>query len=490
MHNQERSTMRRRTRAIRLYVDHLDSRLLLSGLTPAQISQAYGLDSIAFSTPGGPVKGDGSGQTIALIEAYHSPSIVSDLKTFDQTFHLPDPAVSVVNLAGSTTDDGWAGEEALDVEWAHAIAPGAKILIVEAASQSFQDLLAAVDIARSTPGVTAVSMSWGFSEAADETLYDYHFTTPAGHAGITFFAASGDSGTLGGAEWPSSSPNVVSVGGTTLNLDASGAYANESAWLGSGGGFSKYEPEPAYQNAVQSTGRRSTPDVSFVADPQTGVSVYATLPSTGVGSWQSVGGTSLGAPAWAGILAIVDQGRSLDGRGSLDGPTQTLPSLYGLPATDSHTVAAAGFGGGSSGRGTSGGFSPVWGFPIFGSPFASTSTSPSGANTLTGLGTPNGAALVNDLVASTITTPPPTGASPGSADVSQNTTTTTIPTSPPDTVPTTRKHHKKTPPKRVHPRVKARARAKIHPKAQALAAHNVMPHLAIDEAIQQLLAAD
>src|SRR4051794_13847515 len=112
MHNLERATMRSRHCAIRPFVDHLDPRLLLSGLTPAQLSQAYGLDSIAFSTPGGAVKGDGSGQTIALIEAYHDPSIVSDLKMFDRTYNLPDPAMTVVNQAGSATDDGWAGEEA------------------------------------------------------------------------------------------------------------------------------------------------------------------------------------------------------------------------------------------------------------------------------------------------------------------------------------------------------------------------------------------
>ena len=244
----------------------------------------------------------------------------------------------MVNQAGSRTDNDWAAEETLDVEWAHAIAPGANLLVVEAASQSIPDLMAAVNTARNTPGVVAVSMSWGFGETPNETSYDSYFTTPAGHTGITFLAASGDDGALAGASYPSSSPNVVSVGGTRLIVSGSGAYQSESAWVGSGGGYSVYEREPGYQAAVQSTGRRSTPDVAFVADPKTGVSVYQTPLRGNQPAWQTVGGTSLGTPAWAAIIAIVDQGRALAGKGSLDGPTQTLPSLYGLTSSSFHAV--------------------------------------------------------------------------------------------------------------------------------------------------------
>ncbi len=205
--------MRNRRRGLRLrpQIDLLDDRCLLSGLTPAQVTAADG------------VKGDGTGETIALIEAYNDPTISSDLQTFDNAFNLPaPPTLTVVNQLGTAvsatapTNSGWTEEESLDVEWAHAIAPGANILVVEANSQSIQDLLAAVNTARSTPGVVAVSMSWGFPETSNEISYDSNFTTPAGHQGITFIASSGDSGSLAGASYPAASPNVLSVGGTTL----------------------------------------------------------------------------------------------------------------------------------------------------------------------------------------------------------------------------------------------------------------------------------
>jgi subtilase family serine protease len=350
---------------------------LLSGLTPAQLTHAYGLDAIAFRTSSGTVTGNGSGETIALVEAYHDSTLSSDLATFDQEYNLPAPSLTVVNQAGQVANNGWALEEALDVEWAHAIAPGANLLVVEAKSQSRQDLLNAVNTARYTPGVVAVSMSWGFAETRNENSYNIYFQTPAGHAGITFVAASGDNG-AGGAEWPSSSPEVLSVGGTTLSVDSLGNYESEAAWSGSGGGYSRFVTEPSYQRSLQRTGGRSTPDVAFDADPGTGVEVYETPLGASHGSWQVVGGTSLGTPGWSAIIAIVDQGRALDGKGSLDGASQTLPTLYAVSSTDFHSVA----------------------------PRPRDAT---GANTSTGRGTPNGPALVDDLVASNITTPLTTG---------------------------------------------------------------------------------
>ncbi|MBV8312189.1 MAG: hypothetical protein JO344_17550, partial [Planctomycetaceae bacterium] len=218
---------RRRGLCLRPQIDLLDERCLLSSLTPAQVTAAYGLNAIEFTTSSGTVKGDGSGETIALIEAYNDPTITSDLHTFDQAFNLPDPNLTVVNQAGNAvsatapTNSGWTEEESLDVEWAHAIAPGANILVVEANSQNIQDLLTAVNTARNTPGVVAVSMSWDFSETPNETSYDPYFTTPSGHQGITFIASSGDDGSLAGASYPAASPNVLSVGGTTLLLSSS-----------------------------------------------------------------------------------------------------------------------------------------------------------------------------------------------------------------------------------------------------------------------------
>src|SRR5581483_12358364 len=148
-------------------LDLLDDRCLLSALTPQQVTRAYGLNAINVN--GATIKGDGTGQTIAIVDAYHDPYLVSDLATFDRTFGLAAANLSVVNLAGNFADAGWAGEETLDVEWAHAIAPGARIVVVEARSDSLGDLLNAVNIARNLPGVSTVSMSWGASEFRGQT---------------------------------------------------------------------------------------------------------------------------------------------------------------------------------------------------------------------------------------------------------------------------------------------------------------------------------
>jgi subtilase family serine protease len=415
--------MRTQRRIFRPRLDQLDDRCLLSGYNVAQVTNAYGLNAIAFqSASGAIVPGNGAGETIALIEAYHDPSLAADLHVFDQANNLPDPTLTVDNLAGAKTNSTWASEESLDVEWAHAIAPGADILVVEAQSQTLTDLLSAVDTARSTPGVVAISMSWGFSEMADETSYDTHFTTPAGHAGITFVAASGDNGLRAGAEYPAASPDVLAVGGTTLNLGDAGNYLSETAWQDSGGGYSLYEPEPSYQDSIQSTGYRSTSDVAFDGNPNTGVTVYETPLHGGPGAWQTVGGTSLGTPAWAAIIAIVDQGRALAGKGSLDGPTQTLPALYSLPSTDFHVVGTP-----PPQSAWGGGVNP-FGFLSLGWPFlrrhsrkttgpAAGSTSESETKLATGLGSPNDPALVADLVAGNITIPLTT-ASNGGASIS------------------------------------------------------------------------
>jgi subtilase family serine protease len=399
--------------------DRLDVRCLLSGYspfspsgyTPSQLTSAYGLNAITFtSSTGSTVKGDGTGETIALIEMFSDPNLQSDLATFDAKYSLPNPTLTVVNLAGSQTDSSWAVEQCLDVEWAHAIAPGANILVVEAApsdsqSQELDNLLNAVNAARNTAGVVAVSMSWGFTEMPNESSRDSVFTTPAGHSGITFIAASGDTGTV---EYPSASPNVLSVGGTTLNLSISGAYASEAAWIDSGGGYSLYEQEPGYQESVQQTGMRSTPDVAFDADPNTGVEVYSTAPGSSQGSWQVVGGTSLGAPAWAGLIAIVDQGRALAGLSSLDGPTQTLPSLYAAGSTDFNSVSASPYGAGF----LNGQFNPFESYADsrssklgLASTGIGTTITGATANTSTGLGSPIGPALVHELATSTLTLP-------------------------------------------------------------------------------------
>jgi subtilase family serine protease len=259
-------------------------------LTPTQIINAYSLTSTT----------NGAGTTIAIVDAYDDPTIANDLATFSSNFGLPTANFVEHKMAATiSVNSGWALEISLDVEWAHAIAPQATILLVEARSNSLTDLLAAVNYATSYPGVVAVSMSWGGSEFSTETSYDSYFAT----SGIVFFASSGDNGA--GVIWPSSSPNVVSVGGTTLNVDQSGAVTSETAWSGSGGGVSAYEPRPAYQaNYGLTYAKRSTPDVSYDADPNTGVYVYDSTPYQGAKGWWVVGGTSVGAPQWAAIQAL------------------------------------------------------------------------------------------------------------------------------------------------------------------------------------------
>ena len=205
----------------------------------------------------------------------------------------------------------WEIEEALDIEWAHAIAPGASIVLVEASSESNADLFAAIKTAASLPGVSAVSMSWGLNEFSGETALDSTFVTPAGHQGVTFVAASGDSGgfapdaqgdptTTPGILYPAASPRVVGVGGTTLNLNSDSTYNSETAWSLSGGGTSLFEARPAFQQGAQSTAFRTVPDVAFDADPNTGrgrlrlVQQYRQQRTLGRGRWYEPGGAGLG----------------------------------------------------------------------------------------------------------------------------------------------------------------------------------------------------
>ena len=265
-----------------------------TGLAPTQIRAAYNLP---------PTGGTG---TIAVVDAYDDPTVQNDLSVFSSQFGLP--SITGANFekhmmaSGIRTDSGWALEISLDVQWAHAIAPNAKILLVEARSNSLTDLLAAVDYARNRADVVAVSMSWGAYEFSTEASYDYHFTSPYG---ALFFASSGDSGA--GVIWPAASPNVIAVGGTTLTFGAGGSLASETAWRGSGGGLSSYESEPSYQvlyNVPGANGRRAVPDVSYDADPNSGVSVYDSTPYSGQSGWWQVGGTSAGAPQWAAIQSL------------------------------------------------------------------------------------------------------------------------------------------------------------------------------------------
>jgi hypothetical protein len=368
-----------------------------TGLTPAEIRSAYGVNLISFS--GGKITGNGAGQTIAIVDAYNDPNIAADLAKFDQQFSLPaPPSFKVDNLGATTTDPGWALETALDVEWAHAIAPEANIVLVEASSANLLSLLSAASYVGGVPGVSVVSMSWGTNEFYGEWNYISAFR-PA-HNDVAFVAASGDQGAWSGPSFPSVAPNVLAVGGTTLTLGAGSSYAGETGWTYSTGGFSGFDngfqsgfTEPSYQTAALtaaglSYGVRTTPDVSFNADPSSGVAVYDSVGYNGQSGWFDLGGTSAAAPAWAGLIAITDQGLATAGKGSLSTP-QLLTDLYTLPSSDFHDITS--------------GFNGYFAQP--------------GYDLVTGLGSPKSNLVVADLLAAN-------GVSASTATVASTSTTT------------------------------------------------------------------
>jgi subtilase family serine protease len=267
-----------------------------TGLSPATIKSVYGFSTSSTA---------GAGKTIAIVDAFDDPAAESDLGVFSSQFGLPacttaNGCFKKVNQTGGTSyprkDSGWALEISLDVQWAHAIAPGAKILLVEARTNSFSNLLAAEDYARGH--ATYVSNSWGGSEFSSESSYDSHFS----QSGVSFFVSAGDAGLP--AEYPSASPNVISVGGTTLNFSG-GSFTSETGWSSGGGGCSSYESATSAQagfsgyGQVSCGGKRATPDVSLDADPASGVSVYDSAGYQGQSGWFTVGGTSASSPMWA-----------------------------------------------------------------------------------------------------------------------------------------------------------------------------------------------
>jgi subtilase family serine protease len=262
--------------------------------TPASLACVYRLVSPVSGCNPNTVTAPptGGSNAIAIVDAYDYPTAMSDLAVFSSQFNLPTPTSAnfqVVFASGRQpmVNADWNVEEALDIEWAHAMAPNAKIYLVEAASSSYSALLTAVSVASqlvAAAGGGEVSMSWGGSEFSSETFYDFYFTQP----NVVYFAAAGDSS---GVIWPSASPYVVSVGGTSVSR-------NPTSWQSGGGGPSLYETRPSYQNAISAIlqNQRGTPDVAAVADPTSGVWVYS------YPYWYIVGGTSLATPVWAGIV--------------------------------------------------------------------------------------------------------------------------------------------------------------------------------------------
>ena len=286
---------------------HTNHRILLQpngglgpggGMTPNQLRAFYGVPSV------------GGHDVIVIVDAYDYPTALNDFNTFSAQFGLP--LESSTNVTASTNqvfqvvyasgkkpigNAGWNEEEALDIEWAHAMAPNAKIVLVEAASNTNTNLYAAVDVAASIAGTKEVSMSWGGSESSTETSYDTHFNK----TGPLFFASSGDTG--GVVIYPSCSQYVVAAGGTSVATDSNGDFTGESAWSGGGGGNSAYVPKPAWQANVSMTGaNRGVPDISSDADPNTGVSVYDSTSYHGYSGWMVFGGTSVSSPCLAAMV--------------------------------------------------------------------------------------------------------------------------------------------------------------------------------------------
>ncbi|MBN3781027.1 peptidase S53 [Burkholderia sp. Ac-20345] len=332
--------------------------------TPAQIRAAYSLPALPTSwnsLSASEAAQMGAGQTIYVIDARDDPNIAAELATFSQKFGLPPCTTTTIpasaNLpitaagpscqfsvvystsrGGMTSSApayhaGWASEIALDVQWAHATAPLARIVLIEAPNAFVSSLAAATTLANAMgPGV--VSMSFGAPEGSWTASVDSAFS----NAKMTYVAAAGDRGTE--VIWPSVSPHVLAVGGTSLTYN--GMTRSETVWSHTGGGISRYTWAPAYQKLgapnIGTLSMRSVADVSFNANPSTGQYVAIMTPGRSAAKWYSFGGTSLATPQWAGIAAIANAARAQNALGPL-GLLQT--SLYGRIATSSTLFASA-----------------------------------------------------------------------------------------------------------------------------------------------------
>jgi subtilase family serine protease len=374
--------------------------------TPAQIRAAYGLPALpaAGVTPTAAQAAQlGAGQTIYIVDAMHNPNVAAELSAFNQKFGLPActakaiPTTSALPLApavagagctlsvvyskpggGMTTaapayDAGWATEIALDVQWAHATAPLARIVLIESADASLNGLLGAVRLANAM-GSGAVSMSFGALEGNWTASVDAAFTAP----GMTYLAATGDSGSA--VSWPAVSPNVLAVGGTSLTYGGSGARA-ETSWSRTGGGISAWTATPDYQSnkapGVGTLARRAVADVAFNADPSTGQFVAVIPGGSNAVNWMSAGGTSLSTPQWAGVVAVANAMRAQGSKPLLGG---AHAMLYAQVASVPGTYAAAFADVSTGANGT-----------------CATCAAKAGYDVPTGLGTPNVSALLSAL---------------------------------------------------------------------------------------------
>jgi subtilase family serine protease len=321
-----------------------------TGILPQEFKEIYGFNRIP---------NQGQGMTIALVDAYKDPNITSDLAFYASYFHKTPCNFQVVIVGNPIEGQGWDLEESLDTQQACALAPQANIILFEANSDSFSDLLTAVQMASQAPyNASVISMSWGGGEFEGENDYDSYFCNIVNGAGqpVTNVAATGDGGH--GTIYPSVSPCVVAAGGTTvfpltaapLSSPLSLDYGSEQGWRDSGGGVSCYsgadgpcagggEPEPSWQvNACapySPAGSRCVPDIASDANPGTGVPVYDTY---SYGGWVQVGGTSVATPDWGSFFTLVNSQRALNSGNPQNTLSQADPDIYNI-AYNSSTYA-------------------------------------------------------------------------------------------------------------------------------------------------------
>ena len=311
--------------------------------SPQEIRTAYGVNALLNRGE------EGKGQSIVIIDSFGSPTIASDLQTFDAGYGLPDPpSFKVLAPLGSVPFDpngvdelGWAEETTLDVEWAHAMAPKASIVLLTSpvdeteGVQGLPQFDQLINYALDHHLGNVISESWGatenglFDAAGEQVISDFNRSyARAAAMGVTAIASTGDDGTanlendltdifpFATVNFPAASPLVAAIGGTSLFADTSGNYQSETVWnqgnAATGGGISQQFGEPFYEaflpRSVQQelAGKRGLPDVSWNADPSTSIEIYLSTPGLTPG-YYSIGGTSEGSPSWAGVVADLDQ---------------------------------------------------------------------------------------------------------------------------------------------------------------------------------------
>jgi hypothetical protein len=314
-----------------------------SGYGPAQFQAAYNLTAASAA--------DGSGTTVAVVDAYNDPTAASDLATYRSAAGLPALTTgqfTVYNQNGQTSplpatapaSDDWTLEEALDVDMVSAICPLCKIDLVEATNDIGNGLFVAEQTAATTLGAKYISNSWGGRETSSDTAMDSQYF---GVSGVVYTASAGDSAYSGGVIYPATSPHVVGVGGTSLNTASNSRGWTESVWKtssteGTGSGCSAVEPQPSWQSSISlitaACSHRVDNDVAADADPNTGAAVYDT--SNGNGGWNEVGGTSESSPMIAAVFALAGNNGN-GGNNAADSIYTHTGSLFEVTASNNGT---------------------------------------------------------------------------------------------------------------------------------------------------------